>query len=103
MRVSNMTSPRSGSPVANQYVIENDGVELFQSYQTPIAKKEGDYLVISSDYNYSRTTSKYFWKWVGNYGLRYEKVEVSKWLKKANYGDTTDDFGYLTIKYVEEL
>lgn len=35
-RVKNMDSPRTGNPVANQYIITTDEYEVFQSYQTVI-------------------------------------------------------------------
>lgn len=109
MRVSNLTSPRSGSPVANQYEIEaDDGSVTFQSYQTPIAKKKGYVYTVSSDWNYSRTTSKYFYQWLRTYGWNQFEIEtLKKWLNK----DTTKEGSELvellgrpvTVKYVEEL
>ena len=63
LKVNNLESPRSGNPVANQYEIETDKYDIFQSYQTIIAKKERGFLgkVILDDHswNYSRTTLKY--------------------------------------------
>ena len=103
MRVTNMQSPRSGSPVANQYIIEDGGTETFQSYQTLIAKKSGATITISENWNYSRTTSKYFYEWLRGFGLGYDLVEIKKWLTKASYGDTYDELPAVTLVYVEEL
>lgn len=106
MRVSNLTSPRSGSPVANQYeIISDDGTATFQSYQTVIAKKSGYVYTISSDWNYSRTTSKYFYQWLREYGWSgAELVELKKFLQKASEGDTWNTPAMaVTVNYVEEL
>lgn len=70
MRTSNLTSPRSGKPVANQFVISAEDGRYFQSYNTIIVKVvtmcggEGvgfyNQLYLDENYwNYSRTTSKY--------------------------------------------
>ena len=106
MRVSNLNSPRSGSPVANQYEITaDDGSVTFQSYQTAIAKKEGHEYTISSDWNYSRTTSKYFYEWLRGYGWYGQEIEaLKKFLKTAKAGDIWETPGIaVTVKFVEEL
>ena len=65
MKVTNMISPRTGKPVANQYIIENGLMETFQSYDSVIAVKEwadSDNPVITLDqkyWDYSQTTGKY--------------------------------------------
>ena len=63
MKVRNMTSPRSGQPVANQFIVDDgNGREYFQSYSTVIALREpcGGRLWLDRDYwDYSATTSKY--------------------------------------------
>lgn len=63
MTVRNMTSARSGREVANQFVIEDNGKWVFQSYSTPIASYNAQTRIckVNTDYfNYSITTSKYF-------------------------------------------
>lgn len=100
--VSNMSSPRSGSPVANQFIITDGAREVFQSYSTPIAYKEGATFYISSDWNYSVTTSKYFYEWLRTFGLGYDLVEIKNFLKKAEKGDTYDELPSVTIKYLGE-
>lgn len=61
MTVTNMVSPRTGRPVANQFIIEDDNKAIFQSYESTIA--EIDYnsreIRIGKNWNYSSTTSKY--------------------------------------------
>lgn len=73
MRVSNMTSPRTDSKVANQFVISekiNSGdLKTFQSYDSIIAKTwpSGRVVLDKHLWNYSRTTVKYLTQF-----LRYE-------------------------------
>lgn len=61
MHVKNMTSPKSGNPVANQFIINDDnGNTFFQSYNSVIVKKNFDGIFLDADtWNYSRTTTKY--------------------------------------------
>lgn len=72
MLISNMESPRTGKPVANQYIIEEKGGimgnfirrETFQSYRSVIAivttwTDRKDTVLDETYWNYSRTTSKY--------------------------------------------
>jgi len=106
MKVTNLTSPRSGGKVANQFEITDGDKSVFQSYDTVIAIKQGRNYTISEDYNYSNTTSKYFKQWLLDWGWRDDEVEeLKKWLKKHNLGDvSTEEFngigGGLTIEYV---
>jgi hypothetical protein len=60
-KVENMESPRSGSPVANQFIITFGSVEVFQSYSTIIATRDPhNGVVLDKDaWNYSVTTGKY--------------------------------------------
>ena len=61
MRVYNMVSPRTGHEVANQFVIDGDGVRTFQSYASTIAVIDYNErtVKIGNDWNYSTTTGKY--------------------------------------------
>lgn len=106
MRVTNLNSPRSGSPVANQYEITgDDGTVTFQSYQTPIAQKNGYNYRISADWNYSRTTAKYFYEWLRGYGWNGAEIEeLKKFLKRAKAGEqfVLPNMA-VNIEYVEEL
>lgn len=105
MRVTNLTSPRSDRPVANQYEITDDnGVATFQSYATPIAKNSSGRFTISSNWNYSVTTNKYFNQWLRSFGLDADDIkQVKKWLKNAKPGDTDNSRSRFTLAYVEEL
>lgn len=72
MRVVNMTSPRTGAKVANQFIIEGEGCDTFQSYNSTIAKYSnvnGDILLeVGEDWDYSRTTMRYFKQFLSGYG-----------------------------------
>jgi len=65
-KVRNMSSPRTGREVANQFIIQADGSEIFQSYSTTIAVIDGfDVTLDEKALNYSRTTSKYLYQFLG--------------------------------------
>lgn len=92
--VKNMTSPRSGCAVANQFEVIMDTavgrVTLFQSYDTPIAMlincpRHGTAYYITTSEKYSRTTSKYqkmFYEKHGKYLThQYSVSNFSEWLE----------------------
>lgn len=83
MKVTNLTSPRSGAKVANQFSIEHNGVDYFQSYDTVIARYKPYYLEVTEDYNYSNTTSRYFKQWLGDWGFNASEVDKLKKLLSA--------------------
>lgn len=94
MRVTNLTSPRTGAKVANQYNIEHNGVDYFQSYDTMIARYKPNYLEVTEDYNYSNTTSKYFKQWLGQWGITPNEVDRLKKLL-SNSVPNGGDFDWL--------
>ena len=61
IKVKQMTSNRSGRPVANQFIIYTSKGRYFQSYDSVIAFKDNEGNVTLDDYtwDYSRTTGKY--------------------------------------------
>lgn len=92
--IKNMTSPRSGCAVANQFEVIMDTsigrVILFQSYSTPIAmtvshKVHGVLYYITTDKRYSRTTSKYQKIFYEKYGKhitqQYSVSNLSEWVE----------------------
>ena len=94
--VKNLVSPRSGSPVANQFdIAHNDGGVIkertFQSYGSECAKLErlenGLYkLTIYRDGFYSRTTAKYLRAWLMD-NINPERVpDILKTAKAAIQG-----------------
>ena len=89
MKVRNMTSPKTGREVANQFIIENGNITLFQSYTSPIIEIDRDNLTITvySDWNYSRTTGKYRNKFLDDEGF-YELVnnkDLEKYMEIGTY------------------
>ena len=89
MRVTNLTSPRTDRPVANQYTITGYGGEYFQSYNTMIGyiSRGPNLLLVSDDYNYSNTTSRYFKQWLKAWGIEGDEVDnLKKLLNKAQFG-----------------
>ena len=83
VKVRNMSSP-NGNKVSNQFVIENEDCDIFQSYGTIIAKKyfdgSGKVLLDESKWDYSRTTGKY-----RNIFLGEVKSETLKKIKSGEY------------------
>ena len=61
MKVRNMESPRTGRPVANQFIIFDDNKLVFQSYDSMIVtwEKSTSTITFGKDWNYSTTTAKY--------------------------------------------
>lgn len=83
-KVSSMTSPRSGKPVANQFIIEVNGTSYFQSYRTVIAAVTSRYAIggvkLDKAWNYSRTTSKYLYRF-----LNTNRKEIIQNLNTGNW------------------
>ena len=66
MEVQNMISSR-GNTVANQFIIKGEHWEVFQSYDSVIAKRRLDTGAVQLDehyWNYSPTTSRYLNKFL---------------------------------------
>lgn len=63
--VSNLTSPRSYRPVANQYNLTMENGRAFQSYDSLIAVRYKGKLYLTNRHDYSNTTSKYATEWTG--------------------------------------
>ena len=64
-RVQNLSSPRSGRDVPNQYDLVCENGIAFQSYGSLIAVRMNGYLYLTADHDYSNTTSKYATEWTG--------------------------------------
>lgn len=85
--VRNLLSPRSGNPVANQFVIRTENGTYFQSYRSIVAKVDNDGTITLSWYwDYSRTTMKYLYQFLADYGFpdMYAQ-EVRKALKDGTF------------------
>lgn len=85
--VRNITSPRSGREVANQFVINTNKGTFFQSYDTIIAKVDNKAQIwLSKDWCYSRTTMKYLYQFLSDYGWReLSSDKVRKLIKNKTF------------------
>lgn len=91
MLVTNLYSS-NGNKVANQFNIEHNGVDYFQSYETVIARYTPYYLEVTEDYNYSNITSKYFRQWLKQWDFTDKEIDrLKKLLSKM---DTKKDFDW---------
>jgi len=78
--VRNMTSHRSGEAVKNQFIITlDDASEVFQSYDTVIARKGYTTTLDHNALDYSRTTSKYLYQFLG-----MNKAEILEQIASGN-------------------
>lgn len=102
MLVTNLYSS-NGNKVANQFNIEHNGVDYFQSYETVIARYKPYYLEVTEDYNYSNTTSKYFRQWLKQWGYNDKEVDrLKKLLSASSVGHEFEwvlDNGSKTVVY----
>lgn len=86
--VKNMISPR-GNEVPNQFIINIGNKVIFQSYNTPIGcwDMEKQELNLSHDWEYSRTTMKYFKQFINEYtSLTYYNAKDWRKLLEDGYG-----------------
>ena len=75
-KVRQMTSNRSGRPVANQFIIYTIEGEYFQSYDSIIAfNNNGKITLDKNTWDYSRTTSKYRNEFLGE-GIADTRVKI---------------------------
>lgn len=85
-KVYNLESPRTGKPVANQFVIVADDGMYFQSYNTIIAHiaTRWDALPIldRDHWDYSVTTLKYLKQFLGT---NYSKATIQQKINDGTY------------------
>ena len=80
MKVQNMESNR-GNTIANQFIISGNGETVFQSYNSIIAKKTANGIILDSHYwDYSKTTGKY-----QNQFLNEDKKETERKIREGIY------------------
>ncbi len=95
--VRQMTSPRTGNPVPNQFLIFTEDGVYFQSYKVIIGlRKDGKFMLDITYWNFSRTTSKYLYRWMNGYGFR----PTSKDMKKCSEGKL--DFSNVTFRNLND-
>ena len=82
MHVVNMVSPRTGRPVANQFILTEYGFTLFQSYNSPIVEidRTNNVIIVYRDYDYSNTTRKYRNEFMTEQG--FDEMATSKGFEK---------------------
>lgn len=91
VKVTNMESPRTGNPVANQFIIDVGEKEYFQSYRSVIAvrdrSKYPSTVTLDETYwDYSVTTLKYLKEFLGTYDSKKDiqkKIDSGE-IKTAN-------------------
>ena len=85
--VRNLTSPRTGNAVANQFVITTNNGTFFQSYRSMVAKVDNKGQVYLSAYwDYSRTTMKYLYQFLREFGwYDINAREVRKLIKDGTF------------------
>lgn len=84
-QITNLQSPRSGNPVANQFLISTDKYNIFKSYETIIAKQDKDTNKITLDkksWDYSATTLRYLKVFLGT---SKSKKELEEDIKQGIY------------------
>ena len=96
MKVYNMTSPRTGREIANQFIIEDGSRVVFQSYNSMIAEidKRTRTIKIGADWDYSRTTGKYRNAFFNEY---IPSLDSEKAVRKALQTGCTEDGFYKVI------
>ena len=105
MKIYNLEG-QSGGAVANQFVIKDSDRKIFQSYCSTIveAKWHTDFCEVNIGYNwdYSRTTSKYFKIFLmDEIGFTDKEVEqIKKELRKGHDTITIDRF---VVHYCEGM
>lgn len=85
----------NGNPAANQFVIRTKKATYFQSYQSVVCKLDGINIILSNNWDYSKTTSKHLYMFLrqnGYYNLSSAK-EVRNAIKE----------GWVTLKKVSSL
>lgn len=66
VHIRQLTSPRTGKPVSNQFVIDSNRYSFFQSYDRLIAvyDKKARCVTLGCYWDYSKTTLKYLHAWL---------------------------------------
>jgi len=84
-KVSNMKN-NFGRAIPNQFIIEDDHGETFQSYDSIIGKrlKDGSITLDKKYHNYSNTTTKYRNRFLGMTSKEVDKAIKDKSIKLDN-------------------
>lgn len=105
MKVYNLKG-KSGRPVVNQFAIKDDNRKVFQSYDSTIVEvKWHDVFCevnIGHDWDYSRTTSKYFKMFLID-EVCFTDEEVEQIKKELRKGHDFITIGRFVIRYYEGM
>lgn len=105
MKVKNLEG-NCGRAVANQFVIKDDNRKVFQSYDSTIVevKWHADFckVNIGYDWDYSRTTSKYFKIFLTD-EVGFTDKEVEQIKKELRKGHNFITIGRFVIRYYEGM
>ena len=86
MKIENLVNAR-GNKVANQFKIATKNKTYFQSYNSVVASidKSTGKVELYKDWNYSNTTRKHLYKFLGDYGYKnlYNKKAVEAAIKQG--------------------
>ena len=100
IKVNNMTGNK-GNIVTNQFEIWTNNRVTFQSYGSIICIVGNDEIIFGSDWDYSRTTSKYLYIFLRDRGLDINnKKDVEKIIKEGEVSSRWNDY---KVIYKEDL
>lgn len=71
----------NGNPAANQFVIRTKKATYFQSYRSVVCKLDGINIVLSTDWEYSKTTMKHLYIFLRSMG--YYRYNSAKDIRNA--------------------
>lgn len=71
----------NGNPAANQFIIKTKKATYFQSYDSIVCKLDGINIVLSTDWEYSKTTMKHLYMFLRENG--YYNLSSAKEVRNA--------------------
>lgn len=78
--ITQFKNPTTGRPVLNHVVINEDGCLTLQSYSSKVARIQPDErIVLGRDWNYSNTTRKYVYLFLG-----MDRRQIEKGIKEGD-------------------
>lgn len=93
MKIENLVNAR-GNKVANQIKVTTNNKTYFQSYQSIVASidRRTGKVQLYKDWNYSNTTRKHLYKFLGDYGYKnlYNKKAVEAAIKQGEVSYSED-------------
>lgn len=85
----------NGNPSANQFIIKTKKATYFQSYDSVVCRLDGINIILSMNWDYSKTTMKHLYMFLRQYG--YYTISSAKDIRKAIKD------GLVTLKKVPSL